>query len=84
METQIGRITHYYGKLGVAVLELGDKLNIGDKIHVLGHTTDFTQIVQSMQIDHQQVQSVGPGMDIALKVNQRVRVGDAVFKVTEM
>ena len=82
METRIGRITHYYNRIGVAVLELSDELKVGDVVHIRGHTTDFTQPVESMEIDHQKVDSVGPGSDVALKVVQRVRRGDAVFKVT--
>lgn len=83
MDTRIGRVTHYYNRIGVAVLELSDELKVGDVVHILGHTTDFTQQVQSMEIEHQKVQSVGPGDDVALKVVKRVREGDAVYKVTE-
>jgi len=83
MDTQIGRVTHYYNRIGVAVLELSDELRVGDVIHILGHTTDFTQQVQSLEIEHRKVQSVGPGDDVALKVRQRVRKGDVVHKVID-
>jgi len=83
METRIGRVTHYFNRIGVAVLELEGGLKVGDVIHILGHTTDFTQPVESMEIEHQKVQSVGPGADVALKVSRRVRKGDVVYRLSE-
>lgn len=83
MEKRIGKVTHYYSRIGVAVLELSDELKVGDVVHISGHTTDFTQRVDSMEVEHQTVQSVGPGADVALKVVERVRKGDAVYKVIE-
>ena len=83
MEIRIGQITHYYNRLGVAVLELSDDLKVGDVVHISGHTTNFSQRVESMQIEHRQVQSVGPGVEAALKVVERVRQGDTIYKVTE-
>jgi len=82
METQIGQVTHFYNGISVAVLSLTDTLEVGDKIHILGHTTDFTQNVTSMEIDHTKVSSVGPGDDVALKVNEPVRVGDTILKIS--
>ncbi len=81
MENHIGQVTHYFKRIGVAVLELSGGLKVGDVVHILGHSTDFTQPVESMEIEHQKVQSVGPGADVALKVIERVRKGDAVYKV---
>ncbi len=83
MEQRIGYVTHYYTRLGVAVLALRDMLKVGDTIHILGHTTDFTQQVESMEIEHQPVQSVRPGAEVALKVVNKVRQGDRVYKVIE-
>lgn len=83
MEKRIGRVTHYFNRLGVAALELTDELKVGDVIHILGHTTDFTQTVSSMEIEHRKVISVGPGADVALKVEEPVRKGDVVYKVIE-
>ena len=83
MEKCIGKVTHYFGRLGVAVLELSDGLKTGDVVHILGHTTDFCQQVESMEIEHQKLDEVGPGSDVALKVGQRVRRGDSVYKVIE-
>jgi putative protease len=83
MEKQIGQVTHYFKRIGVAVLELSDGLKVGDVLHIRGHTTDFTQQVASLEVEHQKVQVVGPGADVALKVGERVRRGDAVYRVTE-
>jgi putative protease len=80
---RLGHVTHYYDKIGVAVLTLTDTLHVGDTVHVLGHSTDFKQQVTSLQVEHQPVQEAGPGQDVALKVVQRVHAHDAVFKITE-
>lgn len=82
METRIGHVTHYYGKISVAVLALNDDLKVGDTIHFLGRNTDFNQQVGSMEIEHQKVETVGPGDEVALKVLERVRKGDTVFLVS--
>jgi hypothetical protein len=81
-EKLIGRVNHWFGKIGVAGVELTDKLAVGDHIHLLGHTTDFDQDVTSMQIMHQDVAAAGPGDDIGIKVQFRARVGDRVYRVT--
>jgi len=81
MEKHIGQVTHYFKRIGVAVLDLSGGLQVGDVVHIQGRTTDFTQAVESMEIEHQKVQSVGPGADVALKVIEHVRKGDRVYKV---
>jgi putative protease len=81
MEKHIGQVTHYFKRIGVAVLDLSGGLQVGDVVHIQGRTTDFTQAVESMEIEHQRVQSVGPGADVALKVIEHVRKGDGVYKV---
>lgn len=83
MEVEIGRVTHYFNKIHVAVLTVEDELRVGDTIHILGHTTDFTQKITSLQIEHKNVDSVKPGDDFALKVIEPVRDNDVVFKVAE-
>jgi translation elongation factor EF-1alpha len=80
---KIGKVTHYFDRIGVAVLTLSGELKVGDSIHILGHTTDFEQAVSSMEIDHKKVQSVGPGDDVALRVAGIVRKGDDVYRVSE-
>lgn len=82
-EEKIGEIVKYFTKPGVAAIELSKgSLSIGDTIHIKGHTTDFEQQIQSMQLEHQDIQTAGPGQSIGIKVKDRVREGDAVYKVT--
>ncbi len=83
MEVLVGKITHYFNRIGVAVLDLIDGIQIGDTISIVGHTTEFTQRVESLEINHQKVESAGPGDDVALKVWDYVRRGDEVFKIVE-
>jgi len=83
MEKKIGQITHFYNRISVAVLSLTDKLEVGDRIHILGHTTDFIQNVSSMEIEHKKVFVVGPQDDVALKVNEPVRNGDVIYKILD-
>jgi len=84
MEEEIGKITHYFAKINVGVLEItkGD-VHIGDTIHIKGHTTDYYQKIQSMQVEHASIELAQQGMEIGLKVESAVREGDLVFKVTE-
>jgi len=79
----VGRVTHYFTKIGVGVVELSDELKIGDRISIEGATTNFEQIVESIQIEKKPVQSAGPGQSIGLKVKDRVREGDLVYKILE-
>ena len=83
MENCIGHVTHYYNKIGVAVLSLTAELKIHDAIQILGHSTDLIQKVISLEINHQQIQSAGPKAEVALKVEEPVHEGDRVFLITE-
>lgn len=83
MEIEIGKITHYYEHLSVAVLELVESLKLGDKIHVYGHSTDFVQRVTSMEVDHHTVLWVKPGDNMAIKVIKPVHVHDIVYRIVE-
>jgi putative protease len=84
MEEEIGRITHYFAKVNVGILEMTKgELRIGDTIHVKGHTTDFYQNIKSMQMDHNSVESAKSGDLIGLEVENPVREKDLVFKVSE-
>ena len=78
---QIGAIGNFYSKISVAVVDLTGKLAVGDTIRVKGATTDFSQKVDSMQIEHANVQTAGPGQSIGLKVADKVRKGDLVYKI---
>lgn len=83
MEVEIGKVTHYYNHLNVAVLALTDALKLGDKIHILGHTTDLIERVASMEVDHHSVDWVKPGDNVAIKVNAPVHEHDMVYLVVE-
>jgi len=84
MEEEIGIITHYFSKINVGVLELSaGELRIGDTIHIKGHTTDFYQKVESMQVEHNPVDVAKKGEPVGIKVESPVRENDAVYKVTE-
>jgi putative protease len=83
MEVEIGRVTHYYNHLNVAVLRLTDGLKLGDTIHILGHVTDLTEKVASMQVNHHPVVWVKPGDDVAVVVTEPVREHDVVLRVVE-
>lgn len=79
---EIGCVTHYFPHVGVAVIDLKKgSIKKGDKIHIHGHTTDFTQSVDSLQIEHKDVENVNKGQDFGVKVKGRVRVGDTVYKI---
>ena len=80
-EMQVGKVTHYFGKIGVAVVKITEgSIKVGDEIHIKGHSTDFKQKVDSMQIEQDKVQVAEPGQDIGLKTSQPVRANDLVFK----
>ena len=80
---RVGVVTHYFGHLSVAVVKLdpGTNLHVGDNIHIKGHTSDFGQRVESLQIGHAPVEQVGPDDDFGLKVVDHVREHDVVYKV---
>ncbi|MCS7151267.1 MAG: translation elongation factor-like protein [Endomicrobia bacterium] len=83
MEERIGTVDDYFAKIGVIAVKLEGDLKVGDKIHIKGHTTDFYQQVESIQIEHQSVTSAKKGDSIGIKVNERCRKGDVVYKVVE-
>src|SRR5262245_31073109 len=81
-EQRIGVVTHYYSHLSVVAMQLepGTTLRVGDVIHICGHTTDFTQKVESLEVDHAPVTEVGPNDDFGLKVIEHAREHDIVYK----
>ena len=83
MEIEIGKVKHFYGHLCVAVLALEDSLKLGDRIHICGHSTDFTQRVGSMEVDHHTVLWVRPGGEVAVKVIEPVHEHDLVYRIVE-
>ncbi len=81
-ESKLGNVTHYYDRIGVAVIELLGNLNVGDRIKfVRGGEDLFEQNVTSIQMEHESVQKAGKGDDVGLKVDQEVKDGAEVFKV---
>ncbi len=83
-EVELGKITHYFSKIGVAAIEITqDTLRVGDTIHVKGHTSDFTQKIDSMQIDNKPVTEATVGQSVGLRVKEHAREHDLVFKVVE-
>ena len=82
-EEEIGKITHYFTHLGVAVVELTGDLKAGDNIHIKGATSNFNQTVGSMQIDKKEIPEAKAGQAIGMKVVEHVREHDKLFKVTE-
>lgn len=81
-EQLVGKITHYFAKAGVAAIKITDgELHVGDTIHVVGHTSDFQQPVESMQVNHAPVAVAKPGDEIGIKAAAHAREHDQVFKV---
>ncbi len=81
-EEAIGTVTHYYGHLGVAVVQLNKgKLKTGSMIHIKGHTTDFTQKIESMEYEHQHIDEAAAGQSVGLKVADQTREHDIVYRV---
>ena len=79
-EKPIGKVTSYFSKAEVAAIDLTDDLRVGDKIHIKGNTTDFEQVVKSMQIDRVDVEEAGDGDAVGIKVKDKARQGDIVYK----
>lgn len=77
---EVGCITHFFSRIGVAVVELTEPLAVGDSILVKGPSTDFEQSVESMQIEHKNIQRAEAGQSVGLKLMQRVKERDNVYK----
>lgn len=78
---KIGRIAHYFTNIGVAVIELEAEVAVGNEILIRGSTTNFSQVIDSMEIDRVKVEKAGAGQSIGLKVAERVRQNDDVYKL---
>ena len=79
---RIGEVTHFFGKINVAVVQLTKELKVGDRVHFLGSHTDFQQEVTSMQVEHESILVGEAGSEVAMKTKLRVRNGDSVFRLT--
>ena len=78
---EIGKVAGFFAHVGAVVVELTAPLRVGDRIYIKGHTTDFQQAVSSMQVDRQAVQEAAAGQSVGLKVDQRCRQHDVVYKL---
>jgi len=77
----VGEVTHYFGNIGVAVIELSDTLKVGDNIRIIGGEIDFIQNIESMEAEHKKVEEAKKGDSVGLKVDQKVREGYKVYKL---
>lgn len=80
-EELVGEVSHWFGNINVAGIELSGKLSVGDRVHIVGHTTDFEQIIASMQLENEDVPEASPGDEIGVKLESRARPGDSVYRV---
>lgn len=78
-EKLVGKITHYYNDIGVGIVELSDKLKVGDTVHIKGKAADFEQPVDSMQIEHDKIDEAKKGDVVGIKVQQKVKEGDEIY-----
>jgi putative protease len=79
LEQQIGKITHYFSNIGVAVVVLSANIKAGELVHIKGRETDFKQLVESMQINHKELMRAEKGQEIGLKVDSAVKEGDIIY-----
>jgi translation elongation factor EF-Tu-like GTPase len=83
-EKKAGEVIKFFGKIGVAAIRLREGgLKVGDQIRIVGHTTDLVQTLDSMQMENQDILEAGPGADIGIRVKDKVREHDAVYKIVE-
>lgn len=77
---EVGRVSHFFTKINVAIIEVEEPISVGDRIFIKGPTTDIEQTIDSMEIEHDKVQKAEAGQSIGMKVNARVRENDVVYK----
>ena len=77
---EVGRVSHFFGHINVAVIEATDTISVGDKIAIKGPTTDIEQTIDSMEIEHAKVKQATAGQSVGMKVKDRVRANDTVYK----
>ena len=80
-EELVGEVSHWFGSISVAGITLSGDLSVGDRVHVVGHTSDFEQDVTSMQIQREDVSEAKAGDEVGIKVESRARPGDSVYRV---
>ena len=77
----IGKVSHYFSKIGVAIIDLEDSLSVGDTVRIAGGDTDFNQTIDSMEIDRQKVEKAEKGSSVGVKVSQKAKEGYRVYKL---
>ena len=77
---EVGRVSHFFSRINVAIVEVTDTISVGDEILIKGPTTDIEQTIDSMEIEHKKVKQAEAGQSIGMKVNDRVRENDIVYK----
>jgi translation elongation factor EF-Tu-like GTPase len=83
-EKKVGEVIKFFGKIGVAAIRLTEGgIKIGDRIRIVGHTTDLVQTLDSMQMENQDILEAGPGADIGIRIKDKVREHDAIYKIVE-
>lgn len=82
-EKEIGKVVHYFDKLGVAVVKLTGSISVGDAVKVKKGESEFTDIVESMQVEHEPVTSAQAGQEVAIKISQKTKEGAEIFRVEE-
>jgi translation elongation factor EF-Tu-like GTPase len=81
-EKKVGEVIKFFGKIGVAAISLTEGgLKVGDQIRIVGHTTDLVETLDSMQMENQDILEAGPGADIGIRVKDKVREHDVVYKI---
>ena len=80
-DTKVGEIIHFYDKISVAVVKILAPIKVGDRIKITGHDKEFEQTVDSMQVEHENIEKVKKGDDVGMKVDKAVKPGDEVYKV---
>lgn len=81
MEKEIGKVTHFFDKIGVMVVKLTDKVSVGDTIKVKRGDEEFEETIESMQVEHENIEKAKKGDEIAIKVSSSTKEGAVVFKV---
>ena len=80
-ETEVGKVMDFFARPVVAGIDLTGTIKVGDTIHIAGHTTDIEMVINSMQIDNASVEQADGGQSVGIKVPDRVRPGDHVYRV---
>lgn len=82
-EQEVGEVTHYWTHLGVAGVHLNEPIEVGDHIHVLGHTSDFEQDVGSIEVEHHKIDHAEAGTDVGIRVSEHAREHDRVYRLID-